>query len=83
MECTKSNEASHLGEKKKKRPHLLEVLLDDVNWKNLTMNERIICIYFALSFCSVICLCHTWLVIPAIVCLIVSASNIVNVRVKE
>lgn len=83
MECTKSNEAPLLGGEKKKKPHLLEVLGADANWENLSKNDRKSCILFALSFSSVLLFGHTWLVIPAIISLILSAANIKQVNVRE
>lgn len=83
MECTKSNEASMLGGKKKKQPHLLEVLGADANWGYLSKKDRKSCMLFALSFSSVILLSHTWLVIPAIISLILSSANVMQVNVRE
>lgn len=83
MEYTKSNVSPKNGEKKNVFIQMIDLWKKDVNWKTHADKDRKVCIWFAISFCSVLVFCNTWLVAPAVISLICSLANLNDVKVEE
>lgn len=83
MEQTKSNENLKRDVKENIFHHLSDLWKADVNWNKLSTKNKNTCIWFGLSFCSLLVFCHTWLVIPSAISLICSIVSIEGVNVEE
>ena len=83
MERTKSNVYPISGEKKNAFNQMIELWKADVNWNNHTKKERKVCIWFGISAATVLCLLHTWLVVPAFISTAVAATKLGGINVEE
>lgn len=83
MECTGSNKSPKVGVKKNAFIELIDLWKRDVNWESHTDKGRIICIWFALSFCAILIFSCTWISIPSIISVVWCTTKLKHVKMEE
>lgn len=55
----------------------------DVSWSSKSRKEKIVCVWFALSFIFMLVLSHTLLFFPAVVSFVLSLVKVTKIKVEE